>query len=254
MSKELEKAKQQVLAGQYKKAVRTLWAVEFNAREDMGEATGLLELATALISKTEGGLRTDCEKLVGYAEKYIMGESSETKTFLGNARYLGGCPQFGSPCEGNLYLTATAIYLDSLKLDIRLIQSVELGGGQVAKSRMGATLAFGVAGLATKGSQGRTEMAVHLTSGDDAFFIIDKVSTFEFRAKLQPLLKGVGVSFADEIEATSARSAAATVSQSNSTSAPSLADELAKLAQLHASGFLSDEEVAVAKTKLLGLS
>lgn len=42
---------------------------------------------------------------------------------------------------------------------------------------MGATLAFGIVGLAAKAAQDRTEIAIQLDSGDAAFFVIDDVTT-----------------------------------------------------------------------------
>ena len=90
-----------------------------------------------------------------------------------------------------------------MKLDMTTVKSVAVGGGQVAKSRVGATLAFGIAGLASKGAQDRTEMAIHLTSGEAAFFIVEGESPFEVRAKILPLLREANVPFENEIDALS---------------------------------------------------
>jgi len=248
MSKELELARAQLAAGQFKKAANALWDVEQWARSDLAEARGLLEVASALRDKTDGRVKGECEQLVQDAQKYIEREMKSTpRVSLGMTRYLGGCQAFGPACNGRLSFAADAIFLDSMKLDTALVKSVGVGGGQVAKSRVGATLAFGIAGLASKGTQDRTEMAIHLNSGEAAFFVVEGESPFEVRAKLLPLLREANVPFEDEIDAQSGASDAAPASGLTY----SLADELMKLAQLHESGVLSDAELAAAKAKLL---
>ena len=64
--------------------------------------------------------------------------------------YLGGCAALGPACEGRLSFTPGMV-LWCHDVGHGTVESVELGGGQAAKSRVGATLAFGLAGLATKG-------------------------------------------------------------------------------------------------------
>ena len=149
MSKELELAREQLAAGQFKKAANALWDVERWARSDLAEARGLLEVASALRDKTNGRIKGECEQLIGDAQKYIEREMKSTpRVSLGMTRYLGGCQAFGSARNGRLSFAADAIFLESMKLDMALVKSVGVGGGQVAKSRVGATLAFGIAGLA----------------------------------------------------------------------------------------------------------
>ena len=248
MSQELTKAREQLAAGQYKKAVSTLWDAERWARSDLTEARGLLEVATAIRDVTSGRLKDDCALLIEDAEKYIERETGAGQTLLlGRARYLGGCQAFGTAREGGLSFGADAAVFDSMRLDLALVKSVAVGGGQVAKSRVGATLAFGIAGLAAKASEDRTEIVIHLDSGDAAFFVIDGVSPFELRAKLLPLLRQAGIPLEDESDEQPGPPDAA----SGSGLAFSLGDELAKLAQLHEKGVLTDAELAAAKAKLL---
>jgi hypothetical protein len=80
-----------------------------------------------------------------------------------------------------------------------------------------------------------------------AFFVIDGVSPFELRAKLLPLLRQAGIPLEDESDEQPGPSDAA----ASQGSAYSLGDELAKLAQLHERGVLTDAELAAAKAKLL---
>ena len=247
MSKELGIAREQTAAGRYKKAVDSLWDVERWARTDLSEARGLLEAASVLREKTTGGLREQCVELIEDAQKYIERAEATPGVILGTADYLGGYPAFGDPCRGRLSFTPRVVFFAGMTLDMALIESFELGGGQVAKSKLGAALLFGVVGaLADKDAKDRAEVVIHLKAGDAAFFFLQDTSAFEIRAKLMPLLREVGVPFKDEADDERQHD---TVAPSDS--APSLADELTKLASLQESGFLSAEEVALAKAKLL---
>ena len=248
MSNELEKARQQLEAGQYKKALNTLWEAERWARDDIFEARGLLQAASVVRDQSKGRVQEEATDLIALAEKYIKrAEESRGRVELGTAKYLGGSDDLGPASDGRLAFTTDAVFLGSSKLDLTEVSSVDLGGGEVAKSRLGATLALGLAGLATKGTEDRTEMAIHLKNGDAAFFVLERVSPFEIRAKLTPLLRERGIPFHDEVDSETS----APEDAPGQAPAPSLVDELAKLAQLHESGFLSDDEVAAAKAKLL---
>lgn len=249
MSKELDRAREQVGAGQYKRAVSTLWEAERWARADIAEARALLELASLVRDKVDGRTKSDCDELIEDAQKYIVrATETDPRVLIGWAKYLGGCATLGSAREGRLSLSATALFLDHTKLEIALIKSIEVGGGQVAKSKVGATLAFGIVGLAAKGAQDRTELAVHLRSGEVAFFVIEDKSPFEVRAALLPVLRSAGIPFKDEVE----EQAGVPGEGADMIPTHSLADDLAKLAELRSAGFLTDEELAAAKAKLLG--
>jgi hypothetical protein len=237
LSKQLEKARELLAAGQYKRAVNLLWERRNAARVDPAEAQTLLELATALADKTDRGLRDECNELADDARRFL-GEPDD-QVALGSVSYLGGCSQLGSARPGRLALSPAAIVFERMQLDMAAVESVELAGGEVAKSRVGATLVFGLAGLATKGTQDRTEMAVHLRSGESAFFVLEDASPFAVRAKIQPVLKSAGIPFKEAAD------------EPGPSQPHSLADELAKLADLHDRGVLTDDELAVAKTKLL---
>jgi len=248
VSNELQRAQEQLAAGDLKKAASTLWDVERLARTDLDEARGLLEVASELRDKASGRVRGDCDLLIDDAQRYIdRALQSPPRLQLGMARYLGSCQAFGAPRSGNLSLADDAVFFDATKLEMALIASVEVGGGQVAKSRVAATLVFGVAGLGSKATEDRAEMAIHLASGEAAFFQIEATSPFELRAKVLPLLRGAGIPLVD----TRATEAGAPAGAADAGSTLGLADELAKLARLHESGFLTDAELAAAKAKLL---
>lgn len=98
MSEELEKAREQIATGQYKKAVNSLWEVEVLARADLAEARGLLQTAGDLRDKTSGGIRGDCEELIEDAERYISREmamplsvlAADAVAVVRGCRVLGG--------------------------------------------------------------------------------------------------------------------------------------------------------------------
>jgi predicted RNA-binding Zn-ribbon protein involved in translation (DUF1610 family) len=164
---------------------------------------------------------------------------------IGRATYVGGCSELGEARDGMLVFSPSGVFLDASKLDLASVKSVEIGGGQVTKSKVAATLAFGVlGGLAAKGAKDRVEIAVHLKSGGAAFFVLDNKHAFEIRASLAPLLTMLSIPFADEVDQQAGAAAEPLVTLS-------LADELTKLAKLQESGFLTAEEVTAAKAKLL---
>jgi Short C-terminal domain len=167
--------------------------------------------------------------------------------------YLGGLPD--DPHMGN---RKGHIIADEEKMWLALVgekklviqwadcTGVTVDGGEVAKRKVGAVLAFGVlGGLAGKGGVDRAFLSIHRKDGAVAYFQIDKQSPQGVRAKLTPLLLQVGVPFLDD-PAASHMTAPAPATQI------SVADELAKLAALRDSGVLSDEEFAAQKAKLLG--
>ena len=71
MSELLETARAQVEAGDYKGATKTLERVEVLARDDLDEARGLLDLATAINEKGGHRVHKDCDWLIFKAEGII---------------------------------------------------------------------------------------------------------------------------------------------------------------------------------------
>jgi len=165
------------------------------------------------------------------------------------AKYLGGAPQLGPPRGGPLSFTKTHVLLGSEPLlALADADSIEIGGGLVAKSRLLPTLALGAIGaLAAKGVKDRAEIVLHRKSGDAAFFLVDDRSAGEVRASLAPLPRRIGIPFHDE----RGQGSSAADAPAGAGGSPTLADELEKLARLIESGFLDADELAAAKTKQL---
>ena len=76
MSTELERATEQMQAGQYKKAVDTLWGVTFAGDDGELQAQRVIALATQLRDATEGGLRHDCEEHIARAQRFLSPEGA----------------------------------------------------------------------------------------------------------------------------------------------------------------------------------
>ncbi len=115
---------------------------------------------------------------------------------------------------------------------------IEFADGSRAKSRVAATVAFGVAGLGAKASEEFAEMLVHLRDGRIAAFTIEQTRASAVRAKAAATLASVAVPSEKPVSASPA--------------APSrsLVDELERLAALHAAGALTDDEYADFKQQL----
>ena len=137
---------------------------------------------------------------------------------------------------------ATREYRDIELCRTRAIASMEVTSEQAARSRVGATLIFGVLGLAAKGAMDRATVLVHLRNGDAGYLTINKQSTASLLGVLTPWLREQGIAVGSPEAEPAAPSA----------TAPKLiADELAKLAQLRDSGVLSDNEFVTLKTQLI---
>ena len=71
MSKELTKAQAQFQAGEFKRAVDTLWQVTFVGDQAEADASAVVALATLLREETQGGVRSDCEEHIARAEGFL---------------------------------------------------------------------------------------------------------------------------------------------------------------------------------------
>ena len=122
-------------------------------------------------------------------------------------------------------------------------KGVTVDGGQVAKSKVGAEIAFGIyGGLGAKGAVDRAFLTIYRKDGAAALFQIEKKSPQAVRGQLAALLAKVGVQFLDGPVQPQEQS-----QPSNS----SIADELGKLAALKEQGILTPEEFEQQKAKLL---
>lgn len=169
------------------------------------------------------------------------------RILFGNATYLGGFAGADRKKKGNLIFDAEHVGIGgmhprTLRYRSCFVQSIEVTSSQVAKSKVGASVVFGVlGGLAAKGTKNEAIIIVHGTSSD-GYFQLEKINAATIFGKLAPWMRAWSVPSHDEF----LRSAPQTVS------APSFdVGQVAQLAQLHASGALTDEEFAAAKARLL---
>jgi hypothetical protein len=126
------------------------------------------------------------------------------------------------------------------------VKSISVEGGQVAKSKVGPELAFGIFGaLGAKGAKDRTYIIVNRNDGAQGVWEVDKMAPMQVRADLNPVLQVAGVPFVGEpLSAPPAPAVAQVAPQS-------MAEELERLAGLRDRGILSDEEFGIAKARLL---
>jgi hypothetical protein len=126
---------------------------------------------------------------------------------------------------------------------MNLVASVEIGGQEVANSKLSAVLLFGVlGGLGAKGSKSQATVIVRTTDGNAAYFTLDELTAVQARAKLAPVLRKARVPFSDEIQTGGA-----------ATTGPALdiAGRLRELAALRDDGILTEDEFAAQKARLL---
>jgi hypothetical protein len=136
-----------------------------------------------------------------------------------------------------------------LRVPVAAVGSLFVTSEQVAKSKVGPVLAFGVLGLAAKGSRTQATLVIR-SKGDEeeaGYFTVQDASAAEVKAKLEGWLRSQGIPWYEDLE--HVRSAEA--SSATATPPLSIADELQKLATLRLSGVLSDEEFATLKARLI---
>jgi hypothetical protein len=163
-----------------------------------------------------------------------------------NAIYTGGLADHPLQARGTLLLSPTQIGLGEFQPERAVIllddvASVEITGDMVAKSKLAATLAFGVlGGVGSKGTKTEVAVIVRLKSGGTAYYVIPDSNDGPsiLRAKAGPVLQQAGVPFADDGPALAS-------------AGPDIADQLRKLADMRNEGLLSPEEFERAKAKLL---
>ena len=186
----------------------------------------------------------------------------EEPAVRGVGAYLGGHPnevqqrggQDGRDAvmlQGHLEMTSTAIYVIPHRrqggLPLRAVvpwsnvASVSMESYSEAKSRLGPVLVFGLLGLAARTQAESTVLAVRLLDGGTVYYQAH-LNFMTFRANVTHILRSLGVTVIDGLPVQTSPVAPATAS---------VADELAKLAQLRDSGILTDEEFAAQKARLL---
>lgn len=166
--------------------------------------------------------------------------------WFANAKYLGGTSKFTDGWRGFLFFTTEAIGLGKTRasgpqetvIPRKYIVSVEVTGRQVAKSRVGLVIVFGLAGLAARSTQDRTTIVVRTTTDEALYYSIDGISPEGVRAGIAPVLKLANIPFHEELPARPPHP-------------PDVADQIRKLATLRDEGLLTGEEFAAQKAKLL---
>jgi hypothetical protein len=186
------------------------------------------------------------------------GHSATAVTFL-SARYLGHHPELqkGRDEQREGRLRVTPEWIELLRADGRPrgeasmslpdVESVEVLGGRVTKGAGDIAKSVLVSGLAfAEYKTDRTTLVMHLKSGEAAYFEVDEQRPASLRVAIESILAAAGVPFledvAHDVEAEGAPGAGV----------HSVADELAKLAQLRDSGVLTEDEFATLKARLIG--
>ena len=263
MSVELEKAKAQIAAGQYKQAVSMLWEAERWAQGDLTEAHRLLAVAAELRDKADGRLKGDCDYFIKWAEKCIEKESAKPLVALAASAIavVGGCtvlgghglpPQAGQSwnlifSQGRLHLVRGLVIADVAYADVVALEI----GGPGAQRRGGGFFAggFGVTGaaegmlVAAALSLLTTSTAVStvvclMTSSAELFLHTSSETPDDLRMRLSPV-------FSVLRQQETAQAAA----QGNG--GGSVVERLAKLASLLEKDLISREEFDRLKADLL---
>jgi hypothetical protein len=265
VSIELEKAKAQIAAAQYKQAVSTLWEAERWAQGDLTEARGLLEVATALRDKADGRLKADCDYFIKWAERCIQKESARPLVALAaNAMaVVGGCnvlgghglpPQVGQSwnlifSQGRLHLVRGLVIADVPYAEIVALEI----GGPAAQRRGGGFFAggFGVTGaaegmlvaaalnlLTTTATTTVSTVVCLMTSSAELFLHTSSETPDDLRMRLSPVFTVLRQ-----------QETAQATSQSNGGGSP--VERLAKLASLLEKDLISRAEFDRLKADLL---
>lgn len=171
--------------------------------------------------------------------------SKRDRPVFPGATYLGGLSEGPRRSAGNLTfddVVTIGTAWQKVEIPVAAIASVATGSEMVGKRRTGAVLAFGVLGLAGRGTKTEGSIAISLTTGEEAYFMVPKLTDVKIKAALAGWMGKHAIAWTDELEAVASGPGPA-----------SKADELEKLARLHADGILTDEEFSAAKAEVLGM-
>jgi hypothetical protein len=121
------------------------------------------------------------------------------------------------------------------------IGAIEVTSEQVAKSKLGAALVFGVlGGVTAKASKDRGTLIVYMKAGDAGYFTVDRQSAASLLGLISPWMRDRGIA-----------QGSPQVTKSEPIAPKLVADELTKLAQLKESGVISEGEFVALKAKLI---
>lgn len=210
--------------------------------------TTSVEIAHRFVTSFESRLITEndaatLDALAGRLEAFrVEHASSEIGSIsFSSSKYLGGLPDHTTEIKGSLNFNQSGIGIGTVEI-IKWTEcsGVAIESSQVAKRKVGATLAFGVlGGLAAKGSKIESVLTAGRSDGASAFFVIDNKSWHEVRAKISPLLNSLSIPMYGEMP-----------SQVQGSS--DLVSDLERLVALKTSGHIDDVEYARLKAKLIG--
>jgi hypothetical protein len=250
----LTAAWQQFSEGSPKKALDTLQYAAPGAADDQIVAQGIYDLASEIRAAEAGRYDEECDELIDRAQTALAAHADNadpTRVLVGNATYLGGHASLGTRRAGQLWVSREHVGLQPVMmagstgdtaLPMSLVAKVAVDGDQVAVSKVLPVLAFGVLGLAARGSRDRTFVMVHTTDGQCAVYEVADRNHAQVRAAIAPTLSLAGVPLDDGVGASEER---------RSSQATDLVGQLTQLAELHDRGKLTDEEYAAFKAKLL---
>ena len=183
-------------------------------------------------------LATAVERAVPKVETPAAGTKSKSISIF-DAQYLGGIVGVGAGIKGTLMITESQIGIGHNLVELDSIFFVEVDGGQVAKNRAIPVVLFGVAGLAAKGTKDRAFINVILKSGAVVVYQVDNLPPQQVVATIAGFLSKSGVPLG-----------APSNLAANTTH--SVAEEIAKFADLRDRGILTEGEFAAKKAQLLG--
>jgi len=183
--------------------------------------------------------------------------SASGVTFL-SARFLGHHLELqkgrDQQREGRLRVTPEWIGLegvggqrrDGASVLLSAVASVEVAGGRVMKGvgDIAVSVLVGIAFMDLKTD--RTMLVLHLKSGEAAYFEVDEQRPASLRVAIEPILTAADVPFFEDVAHDAPPEGAP------GAGVHSVADELAKLAQLRDSGVLTEDEFATLKARLIG--
>jgi len=165
--------------------------------------------------------------------------------------YHGGFTFASAEAWGELRFHAKTIEMRTprgwviFEIPVKDIASVEVTSKQVAKSKAGAVVAFGVFGLGAKGAEELGTLLVHMKSGQTGYFTVRRGHEARLLGMLSPWLLGTGIPIGPP-------PGPPPTTQAPSPISISVADEIAKLAVLRDRGILTEEEFKAQKARLLG--
>ncbi len=167
---------------------------------------------------------------------------------LQRARYLGGIPEYPAEVSGELVIKQVGMSISTQEIvQFCECKGVVVEGGQVAKRRIGAALAFGVLGaLAAKGSKNQSVITAQRNDGAHAFFELDKLSEQQVKARISPVLLLAGVPLVDDFDVFTRVSHLAAVPSTSE-----LADRIRELAQLRSEGLITSEQFELKRDEIL---